>query len=222
MMNGVGAHFPPYRLRAVNDRWHAWLRPAWFVVLVFALVLDVAGTVYVVRDAFVSDPAFQRLGLNSRVENDGSIGVYGSRRLAAPPLPEGSYVVSIDGAPVAHDTRVWELARRLERPDGARVKLGLVLPDGKRVDRVFTATPELVRETGPSSVIPRNTRTGIRLALALAACLTLIACAVLLFMRRPRDPVALLFSFSFLIFAAVIDPPLNLWLATGFGFYYDL
>ena len=51
------------------------------------------------------------------------------------------------------------------------------------------------------------------LALALLTCATLITCAVLLFLRRPRDRVALLFSFAFLMFAAAIDPPLRMWLS---------
>jgi hypothetical protein len=34
--------------------------------------------------------------------------------------------------------------------------------------------------------------------------------------------VALLFSFAFLIFAAIIDPPLGLWIATGFGHVFDV
>jgi hypothetical protein len=45
---------------------------------------------------------------------------------------------------------------------------------------------------------------------------------VLLFFRRPQDPVALLFSFSFLLFAGVIDPPLLLWMAAGTGLVYDV
>ena len=62
----------------------------------------------------------------------------------------------------------------------------------------------------------------IRLALALLTCMTLIGCAVLLFLRRPRDPVAMLFSFAFLIFAATIDPPLRMWTAIGLGDLLDV
>ena len=80
MTTGAGSHFLPKRLPAVTDRWHGWLRPLWLAVLVLALLLDAAGTVFVLRDAYVHDPQFARLGLISQVENDGSVTIEGRPR----------------------------------------------------------------------------------------------------------------------------------------------
>lgn len=223
MNTRVGAHFPPYRLRAVSDRWNRAVRPAWFAVLVFALFLDIAGTVFVLRDAYVNDISFARLGLSSRIENDGSVSIYArSRGPNAPELPEHTRIVSVDGKPVAPDASVWDLARRLERRDGVGVALAFRLPDGALERRTLIASVAGLQESGPASAVPRDVRLGLRLAISLATCAILIACAVLLFARRPRDPVALLLSFSFLMFAGVIDPPLNMWLAFGAGELYDV
>src|SRR5690606_31513755 len=67
-----------------------------------------------------------------------------------------------------------------------------------------------------------DVRIGARIAISLATCLALIACAALLYRRRARDPVALLISFSFLLFAGVIDPPMIMWMAVGLGDLFDV
>src|SRR3569833_3448946 len=152
MMTGVGAHFPPYRLRAVNDRWHAWLRPAWFAVLALTLFLDLAGAVYVVHDSFVSNVAFARLGLNSQVQNDGSAAVSTPPGRAGPALPEGTRIASIDGAAVPYETRIWNLAKQLERREGSQLWLGLILPDGKHADRTFRNKPKQKQKTNAGRV----------------------------------------------------------------------
>ena len=217
-MTRGGGHFPPYRLRPIGDRWHRALRPAWFAALLLALVLDVAGTVYVWRDAYVNDPSFLRLGLTSAIENDGAVTIESQPREGRPPdLSGGTRILSIDGRPLARDTRVWNVAKQLRRPEGTKVNLVLSTPDGKVVQRTFTAKAANALEVGPSRIVPRETRIALRLAISLVTCLTLIGCAILLFARRARDPVALLLSFGFLMFAGSVDPPLPMWLALGWG-----
>lgn len=193
-------------------------------MLAVTLILDAAGTVFVLHDSYVNDPSFIRLGLRSELQSDGSVSVYTPQSSEGRPaeLREGTRILAIDGRPVPAQTRIWEMARRLERPDHANVRLQLGLPDGERIERSFIADSARLREAGPASAIPRDVRIGMRLAIALATCLTLTGCAVLLFLRRPRDPVALLISFSFLMFAGSIDPPLNMWTAHGMGDLYDV
>lgn len=214
----------PRRLPAIDDRWNRWVRPLWLVVLGLTLLLDISGTVYTLRDAYSNDPQFARIGLISEIENDGSVTIANRPRADGKPLdlPPLTRIVAIDGEPVARDTRVWDLAAQLERPDNARIDLTLLRPDGARVERTFVADPANLVESGPSATIPRDWRIGIRLAFSLATCLALIACAALLYWRRPRDPVAVLLSFSFLLFAGTIDPPLVMWLAVGFGDLFDV
>lgn len=224
MSDGGGSRFLPDRLSAVPDRWHEWLRPLWLLVLVFTLVLDIAGTIWVIRDAYVNDLSFARIGLLSQIENDGSVTVEDRPRPDGQPLavPPDSRIVAIDGKPVPRDTRVWDLARLLKRPDNAAVTLSVQRADGTRLDRSYVATHSNLVESGPAAVIPRDWRIGIRIAISLATCFALVACAALLYRRRARDPVALLLSFSFLILAGSIDPPMLLWMATGMGNLYDV
>lgn len=222
MTMGVG-HFPPNRLRPVGDRAHRLLRLVWAVVLMLTLFLDVAGTVFVWRDTYVSNPPFFRLGLNAQIENDGSVSVYAQPQSHGRPLdvPEGTRIVAIDGQPVQADTPIWNVSRRLERPEGSGLQLDLRWPDGKIVHRRVVVDSRNLTESNAARAIPRDVRTALRLAISLATCLALIVCAVLLFARRARDPVALLLSFGFLIFAGSIDPPLIMWMGTGFGWLYD-
>ncbi len=215
--------FLPRRLTALAPERLKWVRVLWFVALGFAVVLDISGTVFVVRDAYRSDPQFHRLALASQIENDGSVSVATWERASgAAEVAPGSRITAIDGKPVARDTPIWEVARRLRADDGQVVALTILGPDGQAVTRRIEASPRYVEQMGDTGPLGRNGRIAIRLTLALLTCATLIGCAVMLFLRRPRDPVALLFSFSFLMFAAVIDPPLNLWLAMGMGRAFDL
>lgn len=230
MGNRVGTDWLPRRLPGISDRWNAWLRPLWLIVFGLTLLLDIAGTVYTLRDAYSNDPQFARIGLISEIENDGSVTIESQPRGDGKPidLPPLSRIVAIDGTPVARDTRVWDLAAQLKRPDGAKIALTVLRPAGsegeriERVERTYVADPANLIESGPSATIPRDWRVGIRLVFSLATCLTLMACAALLYWRRPRDPVAVLLSFSFLLYAGTIDPALVLWLAVGLGEAFDV
>jgi hypothetical protein len=203
----------PWRLR--------WVRALWFLALALAVVLDIAGTVFAVREVYRIEPEFNRLALSSQTETDGSVTVSTIAGLdGTPTVAALSRIAAIDGAAVARDTPVWELAERLEAADGQVVALRIVDPEGVAATHRIAAADYRARVADPGP-FDRGARTAIRLVLSLLTCATLIACAVMLFVRRPRDPVALLFSFAFLIFAASIDPPLGLWLATGMGDWYD-
>ena len=48
----------PHRLSPLSDRQMAWVRPLWFVALALAIVLDIASTVFVVRDFYRNDVRF--------------------------------------------------------------------------------------------------------------------------------------------------------------------
>jgi hypothetical protein len=215
--------FPPARLRAIRADRLGWIRPLWFLALAFAIVLDIAGTVFVLRDSFHNDLVFARVGLVSQIENDGSITVEsiasGHRPQA---IPAGTRIVAIRGQPVSRDTAVWDLAKLLEARDGEVVPLRFALPHGASEELAVRASDDPIVQANSSIPVPRDVRIGARLVISLLTCLTLIACGVLLFIRRPQDPVGVMFSFSFLLFAACIDPPLTLWLAAGMGNLYDV
>ena len=215
--------FLPRRLTALAPRRLKWVRALWFLALAFAVVLDIAGTVFLVRDHYRSDPQFHRLALASQVEDDGSVTVSSIDRLAGiPAVAALSRVTAINGRPVARETRVWDLAARLKADDGQIVTLAIRAPEGRLSTYRVEASDRYLRQAAYPGPVDRGTRMAIQLVASLLSCATLIGCALMLFLRRPRDPVALLFSFAFLIFAAVIIPPLNLWLAAGVGDAFDV
>lgn len=199
------------------------MRRLWFLALAMAVVVDVAGAVFVLRDVYRHDPLFGRLSLASQVENDGSVTFQAfTAEEGAGTIPPGSRIVAVRGEPVARDAPIWSLASKLAAEEGDVVPIRFALPDGRTVERRIRANDahfELARAAQPVGL---DARMIPRMVVSLSTCLTLIACAALLFVRRPRDPVALLFSFSFLIFAAIIDPPLLLWMASGMGRVFDV
>jgi hypothetical protein len=215
--------FPPRRLTAIPDHSRKWLRPLWWLALALAILLDIAGAAFIVRDLYVNDPEFAAVGLASQIEDDGSVTV--SSMVAGPDgtlaIADDSRIVAIDGKPVARALRVGDLAQQIRAASGPTVSLAIRNPEGG------IALHRVARHVGPieasgRSYLSRDTRNGLRLAISLLSCAVLIGCACLLFARRPRDPVALLLSFSFLLFAGSIDPPLNMWLAYGAGELFDV
>ncbi|MBO9516654.1 MAG: hypothetical protein J7493_01160 [Porphyrobacter sp.] len=215
--------FLPSRLPPPTNTQLTWLRGLWFVALALAVVLDIAGTVFVMRDVYRNDPQFHRLALTSEIENDGSVTVESIPDVAgAPVVPLLSRITAIDGKPVARDTPVWDLAERLKGKDGQVVALTIESPDGQSATHRIEVSPRYTAGRDATAPIGRDGRMTARMIISLLTCMTLIGCSVLLFLRRPQDPVALLFSFSFLLFAGAIDPPLNLWLATGMGDAFDV
>jgi len=188
--------------------------------LAAAIVLDIAGGIFTYRDAYERDPWFARVGLASAYQNDGSVLVESNPGSGTPTVEEGSRIVAVNGRTVARDTKVWALAKLLQVPDEQPVILIIEGPTGNRT--LHRVTPVAVEALTAQEPLPirRDARIATRLTISLLTCLALIACAILLFLRRPRDPVALLFSFSFLLFACSIDPPVNMWSAFGYGTVY--
>ena len=149
--------FPPRRLAAVPDRWSGWVRSIWFLALAFAVVFDIAATVFVYRDVYRSDPQFNRLTLSSQAESDGSVTVQTIDGLTGTPaVAPGSYITSIDGKPVARSTPVWELALMLKADDGQAVSLGFVAPDGTASTFRIEASDSYAAEVNAASPIARR------------------------------------------------------------------
>ncbi len=224
MILGTGSPLLPDHLPAIGDRWNIWLRPAWFAVLALTIILDLSGTVFALREVSRYDVAFARIGLNSQYEDDGSVTV---ASLATPgggatDVPEGSRIVAIDGRGVPRDAKIWTIAARLERVEGEAVRVAFATPDRRRFAETIRISSAYARTAEAGMVLKRATRIALRLAISLSTCAVLIVCAMLLYLRRSRDPVAVLLSMSFLVFAGSIDPPLMMWIALGTGSLYDI
>lgn len=203
----------------------AWLRPLWLLLFAFAVLADVAGSAYVLHDAYENDPVFAGLGLSSDVEYDDGSLVLGppvGRESAALGIREGSRILAIDGMPVPRGAGVERVARRLREAPGPGVRVRIEDPAGRVADHVLTRSPVHAREASLDAFVSRDLRIAMRLVSSVTACVILLLCAVTLFIRRPRDPVALLLSFAFLGIAATIDPPLMMWMALGLSILSDV
>jgi hypothetical protein len=212
------------RLPAISDAWFAWFRPLWLLTFAFAVLADIGGTAYVLHDTYENDPVFAAIGLTNHIEYDGSVtlGPPLGRESSGQGVEEGSRIVSVDGVPVPPGIGVDGMVNRLRAAPGPTVRIRVRTPEGRLADHVLTRSPVHAREAARGAYLSRDVRMGVRLVFSALGCLTLLVCAVMLFIRRPRDPVALLLSFAFLGMAATIDPPLMMWLALKLVRFYDV
>ena len=153
-------------------------------------LLDIAGSVFAMRVTY----QYGRRSAGSPKSRDRERRTVTVESLKAVGGRSQNYAVvtgvEIDGQPVARDTLVWQLASRLSVAEGETVALGIVRPDG-RLLQFRVAASDRYRETAARAapigrdarLVPAHGPGGAH------TCIALIVCAVLLFMRRPKDPV---------------------------------
>ena len=205
---------PPLRLRAVPDRHTPFFRLFWFLCFVLAISAVVLGMVHAIRETYEVRPVFRALSLDYDLEDNGRISIKPESR------PDSKYwLVAVDGKAVDPYIHIPQLGHRLKAAPGPIVTLDLEAEDGTplRLEQHRDAGP-----VDPAAERARDFRFAARLASGLLACGALLFCSMLLARRRPSDPVALLFAFSFAGLASTIDPPLAMWMAYGWPLLYDV
>jgi MFS family permease len=202
------------RLRPIGERYVPLLRLLWSMCFLMSVAAVALGTVHAVRETYQIRPVFRSLGLDYDLEPNGRI------TLKAQAHPGSKYRLrAIDGRPVAADIRIAPLARQLAAAADPAVALSVIDENG------VSSTLEPRRGTAPpnsSATRTRDLRFGARIASGVMACGALLLCSLLLARRRPSDPVALLFAFAFAGLAAIIDPPIAMWMAYGWPPAYDV
>ena len=223
MARGVGAFLLPKRLPAIGDRWNGWLRPLWFALLVFAAICDIGGTAFVVHEMYETRPVFTRVGLTVNSLDYGTpvVGPVGEEAYGLG-IVEDSRIIAVNGDPIPPGTGVESLTRKLRDAPGSAMTLRIANPEVEARDYRLTRSAIHAQQADARETVPRDVQFAVRLGSALLACSILLACATMLFLRRPRDPVAMLLSFGFLALAATVDPPLTAWLSLGFGDEFDI
>jgi len=209
-MPGSALTSPPVRLRQLSDNWCRIARWLWMLLFGFAALADIGATIYVFRDAYEVQPIFSRWGLDYDVEYRGEVLV------GTIPGADGKQLVqtqarltAIDGRPIDPDSSLSELSTRIASVQGQVLAIDLKQPDGKAVHLQQRRSPAV----GDSRLLEqRDFRIATRLTAGLLACAALLICSLLLALRRPADPVAMLFAFAFSGMAATIDPPLQMWM----------
>lgn len=204
---------PPARLRTLPDRWAKLLRPLWMICLGLAVLTVALSAIYAVRAAYWVQPTIYQHGLDFDVTSDGDLKI-GTRidTGQVPVVPLTAKVVAIEGKRVPSNLQITQFAKALETAPGPTVKVTLQKPDGSIVELTQARRP---LEATPAQVKERNIRIWTRLVVSLLACTALLACSLLLALRRPHDPVAMLLAFAFVCLAATVDPPLQFWLWTN-------
>jgi len=202
------------------DRWANVLRPLWMIVFGLAVLVVVISTIYALRATYWAQPLIYQYGMDFDVTTDGDLKVgtyapYGQK----PSVPLTSTVVSINGKPVPSDFQITKFAKQLEQAQGRPVSIGLRQPDGKMIE--LTQQRGAIKSS-PSALRDRDLRVAARLTSGLLACAALLVCGLLLALRRPNDPVAMLLAFAFVAIAASVDPPMQLWLWTNQDYMIDI
>jgi len=211
---------PPVRLRQLSDNWSRLVRWLWMLLFGFAVLADIGATIYVFRDAYEVQPVFSRWGLDYDVEYTGEVLV------GTLPDKDGKQLVQtqarvtgIDSRSVDPNSSLAELSTRIGAVQGPVLSIDLRQPDGRAVHL------EQRRSTAPGeagTLEQRDFRIATRLAAGLLACGALLICSLLLALRRPADPVAMLFAFAFAGMAATIDPPLQMWMSLQLSIVNDV
>jgi len=214
--------WPPAALpgsrRGVPDR----LRVAWLALLILVVMVQIAGLGFVLFDAYRINPALQTVGIALDFDDADRPAVTPLRAdIVAAGIGAGDRIVAIAGRRFAPDASALSLSRAIMAAPGDTVAIGFRKPDGRIVRVLANRSSRAPRVTAPMP-IPVNVRMGIRLAFTLLCSVALIGSSLVLLRRRPRDPEAFLLGVGFLGIAAVVDPPLLMWLSIGAGWMIDV
>lgn len=191
----------PDGLPELKGRWLAAYKLLWWTMLVVGLVALTAGQWRQWQDASGMELPLHAAGL---LPNQGAEGLtFGplSPAARAAGIEPGSVLLAIDGqaVPGAGDPSALRLiARRLDGPTGQALTLRLRAPDGRAADARIVRGPEHLAAADRDAPATYRQRTFISIASATLDALIVMAGAILLFWRRPGDPVAALLSLGLL------------------------
>ena len=195
------------------------VRLAWAIIFAAALIVVLTSTAYSLRSTYDYSVAFQELGLDYDVQDDGSVkvGLLPGKGQKAPPL--NLRITQINGHRVPPDATIGSLSEMLRAAPGPIAALQVLRPDGRLSElRQLHHPLKLSAEAKQTWRL----RVATRLGVALFACSVLLLCGILLALRRPTDPVAMLFAIVFALMAASVDPAIQLWMWTGYGWMEDV
>jgi hypothetical protein len=179
----------------------ALFRVVWFLALALAVGGTIAGIHYtnIWYDREVRPLADLGLRASSPA---GFLGPPIGSEARAAGIVAGLRLVAIDGRALPPGATGREMTARLDRPEGARVRIQTRAPDGRVREHVLTRSRGHVAEAYAASGITHQQRRLFEMIAIQAAAAVNIVAAAMLFRRRARDPVAAGLSLSFLLLVA--------------------
>ncbi len=210
---------PPERLRPVPARLRLPVQLPWLAFLAIAVGSQAGGVWRGLVQANVVDQRFAAVGLVTSYAEEGEAVLVApaTRAAARAGVPAQGRIVAIDGRPAPPVTKAAlteeATAARLAGPDGA-VTVRIRAPDGRTADYRLRRGEAVRAEALDGPISPLGYYLFLAGMGALGAGALLVA-AVLLVRRRPKDPVALLLSLSFLAATASLERPMNFYMWLG-------
>lgn len=181
-------------------------RLLWLALLLVALTAPVAGLLQKNADMERRWDPFQDLGLTYDSPDGASIRLKAfSDEARRSGIREGDRMLAVDGRPLSDSAaEIVAIAARLKGPEGSVVRLTTRSADGAVREHRLTRTDEHLNLYYAGAGLTPAAFKWIDIGFGLFPNYLLAAVAILLFRRRPNDPVASLLSVAFLGIAASI------------------
>lgn len=174
----------------------------WLAAFLLAVIAPLAGTYLGWRES--AEDGFAQVGLRWR--SDGrtlSLAQPSSEEAWRLGVRRGDALVAIDGAPVPQGlTGLGTIRDRLRGPDGTQVTVTVRSADGGISHHRLTRSWAHQQRTYAGTGLSAQSEGILLLGLGLLPALCLVPAAALIFLKRRRDSVAALLSFSLLLIAA--------------------
>jgi hypothetical protein len=183
-------------LPQLSGRWLTAARIFWWPLFALTLAATVAGLHYDRVNYEQRVQPFSDLGLRSG--GGSALSQPLGRESRAAGIRAGRRIVAVEGRPLPSDAPRELLATRLREASGPVVGITTRGPNGDVRQHRLRRGPHHLDDAYRGVVIGSNGLLSIESGLGFAANLIAIFAALLLFRRRPRDPVAALLSFAFL------------------------
>ena len=171
-----------------------------YVALALAVLVVIVGSFWFnARDFFVNIPAAAEYGFRTRTADGRPEIATVSPRAAVSGLRADDRIVSIDGSPLAASATEFTIGDRLSGDGDGRITLVTRSTDGKIRSHKLIRAPVTGATVEAGTGLPLWLFTGIGFVSTQLPLLIWFGASLLLARRRPRDPEAMLFAFSFLL-----------------------
>jgi hypothetical protein len=213
---------PPAALPAALPFAAGKIRIAWLTLLACVAAIQLAGLGYVFFDTYRVNPAYRAIGLSTDFDDHDRPVIRPVRADAvAAGISAGDRIVSVSGRVLSPDPSAFSIARAMIAVRGDMVTLGIRKPDGRALSARLSRSSRAPFVVAPMP-LSVNLRMAVRLFSTLLSSAALLASSLILLLRRPRDPEAVLFGVGFLAAAAAVDPPLLMWMSIGAGWVVNI